>query len=599
VDIHIGQTEPAAAERDAVDGLLGAPAEPADRVGRKGSSARFRRALLLPGLHAINDRVGWISAGALNYLCERLCVPPAEAYGVASFYELFATEPRPARMLHVCDDIVCLASGAGGICERLERAGTTNWRRSQCLGQCDRAPAALVTQAGDRPRVKAVAPMRAQYVVAIAEGAEAFRLSSAPLPQAGDAGLRLLRRVGRIDPASLDEYRAHDGYAALRRALDIGPAAIVREVITSKLFGRGGAAFPTGRKWQAVAAQAQRPHYVVCNADESEPGTFKDRLLMEEDPFAIVEAMTIVAVAGGCEQGYVYVRGEYPLAYARLTHAIDAARAQGLLGVDVMGAGVRFDIDVRRGAGAYVCGEETALLNSLEGHRGEPRNRPPYPTEHGLFGKPTIVNNVETLANVPDIVRLGGAAFASIGTPDSAGTKLFSVCGHVARPGVYEVPLGFRLRELIALAGGVRAGGVLKAVLLGGAAGVFLTPDELDVALSLDGVRAVDAPLGSGAVAVFDNTTDLEAVVQRIAEFFRRESCGKCVPCRVGTVRQRETLRRLAERRPLVSVASERELLTDIGRAMRDASICGLGQSASSAVETALAKFALFARGQP
>lgn len=596
MDIHVGRAKPSETERDAVDALLGPPAQEG-RVALAGSSARSRRHLLLPGLHAIMDRVGWISAGALMYLCQRLDVPPADAYGVASFYELFATEPRPARMLHVCDDIVCLAAGANEICNELERSGTPNWRRSQCLGQCDRAPAALVTNAGDRPSVRTVAPLRARHLAAIAGGAEVITLSSVQLPQSGGAGLRLLRRVGRIDPGSLDEYQAQGGYAALRRALDIGPAAIISEVIASKLFGRGGAAFPTGRKWQAVAAQTERPHYVVCNADESEPGTFKDRILVEEDPYAIVEAMTIAAVAGGCEQGYAYVRGEYPHARAQLTGAIDAARARGLLGEDVMGSGMRFDIEVRRGGGAYVCGEETALFNSLEGQRGEPRNRPPFPTQHGLFGKPTIVNNVETFANVLDIVRLGGAAFAGVGTPDSTGTKLFSVCGHVMRPGVYEVPFGTSLRELIALAGGVRAGGLLKTVLLGGAAGVFLTPGELDVVLTPQALRAINAPLGSGAVVVFDDATDLEAVVQRIAEFFRRESCGKCVPCRVGTVRQREALARLAQRRPFVSSAAERELLGDIGQVMRDASICGLGQSASSAIESALAKFDLFAGG--
>jgi NADH-quinone oxidoreductase subunit F len=332
----------------------------------------------------------------------------------------------------------------------------------------------------------------------------------------------------------------------------------------------------------------------VCNADESEPGTFKDRILMEEDPFAVVEAMTIAAYAGGCERGFIYVRGEYPRALAALTTALDLARRHGLLGDDIMGRGVCFDIEILRGAGAYICGEETALFNSIEGYRGEPRNKPPFPVQKGLFGKPTIVNNVETLVNVLDIVEHGGAAYAALGTPDSTGTKLFCVSGNAARPGLYEVPFGVTLRALLDLAGGVRDGKRLQAVLLGGAAGAFVTPDELDTPLTFEGVRAVKATLGSGVAIVFDETVDLRAIVQRIASFFRDESCGQCVPCRVGTVRQEELLQRLAAGPSGEAAATDRRLLAEIGQVMRDASICGLGQTASSAIESAFAKFDIF-----
>ncbi len=281
-----------------------------------------------------------------------------------------------------------------------------------------------------------------------------------------------------MDPADLDDYRAHGGYTALRRAFALGPAGVIREVTDSGLLGRGGAAFPTGRKWQATASQPDHPHYLVCNADESEPGTFKDRVLMEGDPYALVEAMTIAAYATGARLGYLYLRGEYPRALERMEHAIAQARARGLLGDDVLGQGFSFDIEIRRGAGAYICGEETALFNSIEGYRGEPRSKPPFPVEKGLFGKPTVENNVETLVNVLPILTLGAPAYAAIGTRASTGPKLFCVSGSVARPGIYELPFGATLGELLTLAG-VRDG--LRAVLLGGAAGGFVRPDELDI----------------------------------------------------------------------------------------------------------------------
>ena len=356
----------------------------------------------------------------------------------------------------------------------------------------------------------------------------------------------------------------------------------------SHLLGRGGAAFPTGRKWAAVAAQRAAPHYTVCNADESEPGTFKDRVLMEEDPFAIVEAMTIEGFATGGQRGFLYLRAEYPLSAARMAHALAIARLAGYLGDDILGSGFSFDIEIRRGAGAYVCGEETALFNSIEGRRGEPRNKPPFPFEAGLFGQPTAVNNIETLVNIPSIVADGGTAFAAIGTEGSAGPKLFCLSGAVERPGVYEVEFGVTLGDLLDLAGGVADGRALKAVLLGGAAGTFVGPDAVDLPLTFEATRAAGATLGSGVILVYDETADLVGALLRIAAFFRDESCGQCVPCRIGTVRQEELLARLATRRPIGSATDELALLADLGRGMRDASICGLGQTASAAVESAI-----------
>jgi len=329
-----------------------------------------------------------------------------------------------------------------------------------------------------------------------------------------------------------------------------------------------------------VAGQTAQPHYVVCNADESEPGTFSNRVLMEGDPFAVVESIAIACLAVGATTAYIYIRGEYPDAERLVTEAIRQSRDAGLIG--------DLDIELRRGAGAYICGEETALFESIEGKRGEPRNKPPFPVEFGLFGKPTVINNVETLVNVPLIVLEGGEAFATIGTEGSTGPKLFCVSGNVARPGVYEVDFGATLRDLIELAGGVPGDRGIRAILLGGAAGVFVGPDVLDTPLTFEATRAIGATLGSGVIMVFDETVDLVDTLRRIAQFFRDESCGQCVPCRVGSVRQEELLARLAAGSRVRSRDAELSLLREIGQVMRDASICGLGQTASSAIESAL-----------
>ena len=569
MDLKIEGADPSDGERLAVDQLLGPPetgwdggARDVARDGRTALGGRQRsgqRDLLLPVLHAVQDRMGWISHGALNYICRRLSVPPAEAWGVATFYHLLATEPQPAAVAHVCDDIACRLHDVAGRLRECEQQGLAV-KRSPCLGQCDRGAATLVTKAGPTP--------------------QRFVTTPPPVaPQVGALGAsRLLRRIGRVDPTSLDAYRQHGGYTALTRAFEMGAAQVIAEVTASRLMGRGGAAFPTGRKWESVARETVRPHFVVCNADESEPGTFKDRVLMEHDPFAIVEAMTICGFATGAARGYIYIRGEYPEAERAITHAIAQALAAGWLGPNIARSGFAFDIDVRRGAGAYICGEETALFNSIEGKRGEPRSKPPFPAQAGLFGKPTVVNNVETLANIPDIVINGGAAYAKTGTPGSTGSRLFCLSGHVATPGIYEIECGRTLREAITLAGGVSNGRAIQAILLGGAAGTFVGPEALDMPLSFEGARARNATLGSGVIMVFDETADLRDTLVRIAEFFKHESCGQCVPCRIGTVRQLELLQGARAGLPLDA---------ELSQAMHDASICGLGQTASSAIESA------------
>jgi NADH-quinone oxidoreductase subunit F len=512
----------------------------------------------------------------MNYICDRLIVPPAEAFGVASFYALLSTEEKPPRMAHVCDDVCCRDIGGLEILETLgHRPDVTP---SPCLGQCDRGPAVFVQRAGETDLVLTHATV--DDVIAALDS-DHVPVAAVEIPQIGSDSLQLMRRVGIVDPGSLDDYRSTGGYTALAKALEMGSTAVIDEIKASNIRGRGGAAFPMGIKWDGVANSSVETRYLICNADESEPGTFKDRVLMEGDPFGLIESMTIAAVATGVTKGYVYIRAEYPVGQARVGAAIDAARNAGLLGDDILGSGQSFDLEVRSGAGAYICGEETALMESIEGNRGEPRNKPPFPTVEGLFGKPTIINNVETLMNVPDIINNGGAAFAAIGTEQSTGPKLFCLAGAIGVPGVYEVPFGTTLGELIEMAGGIQ--GELGGIMLGGAAGVFVGADHLDMPLTLEDARARNATLGSGVVMIFDSSTNFADILRRIAEFFRDESCGQCVPCRVGTVRQEELLAR-----HLNGAELEKDLLDELAMVMADASICGLGHTASGAIRSAL-----------
>ena len=592
MDYQFTHHTPTAAERGAIDAVLGPPVSvhagadertgADDHVAYGGlAAATQRRHLLLPVLNAVQGEIGWVSHGAINYLAQRIPVSPAEAYGVAQFYDLIATEPRPPRVANVCDDIGCKAAGVDPMIDelrdRLGRAGefgsAAAWVRSPCLGQCEKGSAAYIQIAGEEDIV--IAPATAHQVITALSAQEPRGSVAATPPRPGS-------RLLSTEAVTLQAHEEAGGLEALRTALGSHPSSIVDQVVASSLRGRGGAAFPAGIKWQAVAGEPG-PKYVVCNADESEPGTFKDRVLMEANPYRLIEAMTIAGYAVGATRGYLYIRGEYPIAHRRLATALDEMRSAGFLGGGIAGSEFSFDIELRKGAGAYICGEETALFNSIEGFRGEPRQKPPFPTVAGLFARPTLVNNVESLMNVPDIVLDGGEAFAAIGTTDSTGPKLFCVSGNVADPGVYETPFGMTTREVIGLAGGPV--GDLAAVLVGGAAGTFLTDAQLDVPLTFEDTRAAGIALGSGVVMAFNTDVDMAAIIRRIAHFFREESCGLCVPCRVGTVRQEESLIRLGEGAP---GDHELELLAQLDETLRDASICGLGQFASSAVQSAI-----------
>jgi NADH-quinone oxidoreductase subunit F len=543
------------------------------------------RDALLPVLWDVQTAFGYIDAEAVRAISHTLHVPEADIYGVISFYALFHDQPTGETIIRVCTDPSCALAGADSILDSLRsRLGlnggetTADGRytvlHTTCLGLCEHAPAALLSRRGVGEM--SYAPISdLDCLLSDCDRQRAVRIG-------GEHRVLLARAEGQRRQ-TLDEY---GDYSALRHALhDLTPDAVIAEVEASGLIGRGGAAFPTGTKWKFTRQAPGQPHYVVCNADESEPGTFKDRVLMEGQPHLLLEGMALCGYAVGAQKGYLFIRGEYPEATQRLQTALDEAQAAGFLGDHILGSGFSFHVEIRRGAGAYICGEETALFEAIEGKRGFPRMKPPFPTTHGLFGKPTAINNVETLCAALVVIERGAAWFRQYGTEKSTGTKLVSVSGHVNRPGVYEIAPGVTLRALLDQdCDGVV--GTLQTVLMGGAAGTFLTPDEIDVPLTFENLRAIGSTFGSGAIMVFNDTVDLRDVLRRLGRFFQHESCGKCFPCQLGTQRQMEILERLDA--PLLG---DLERLQDIGLTMTEASLCGLGQTAASAVLSALKKW--------
>jgi NADH-quinone oxidoreductase subunit F len=543
------------------------------------------RPALLPALHAAQQVQGWLSEAVATEVARALSVPLADVHGVIDFYEMLSRAPMGRTVARVCSAPSCALAGADALadalCRHLKVApgevsadGEFTVEHAPCLGLCDHAPALLFGETavarGDLRKAADICARGGERPISFV---------------AGDIRI-LTANCGQGRPTSFADYSSGGGYAGLKKALTMTPQDVLAEVKSAGLVGRGGAAFPTGIKWEGAANAAGQPKYIVCNADESEPGTFKDRILMEDDPHRTIEGIIIAAHAVGASRGYIYVRGEYPYAFKVMGDAVAEARQAGVLGENIFGSGLHFDIEMRLGAGAYICGEETALLESIEGKRGFPRTKPPFPTTHGLFGKPTVINNVETFCNVPLIVKQGAVEYRKIGTERSPGPKLFCLSGHIQRPGLYEVPFGVTLRHLLFdLAGGLNPGRKLQAVLMGGAAGAFATEKNLDVILSFENLTAAGLPLGSGAVMVFDDSADLRDMLRRLAHFFTDESCGKCYPCQLGTQRQFEILDRGAAGRFL---AGDRERLADVGSTMIDASLCGLGQTAATAVLSAM-----------
>jgi len=534
------------------------------------------RSGLLPALHAAQEYYGWLPQEVASEVAKNLTVPLADVHGVIEFYTMFYNEPVGKKMIRVCTDPACALKGADDLLDHLcshhgiepgqtTKDGARTIERSPCLGLCEHAPAVLFDE-------------EAETNVNLKTGA--YELGRPRSLVYGS--IRMLTKNCGDQTTSLQSYGE---YSALIKAKTMRPADVIAEIKASGLVGRGGAAFPTGIKWEGAANAPGDEKYIVCNADESEPGTFKDRVLLLDDPHSTIEGMCVTARAVGATKGYIYLRGEYPYIMPVLEDALSEARDAGYLG----GA---FDIEIRVGAGAYICGEETALFESIEGKRGFPRIKPPFPTTHGLFGKPTVINNVETLCNVPLIIKHGADEYRKIGTEKSPGPKLFCVSGDVEKPGLYEVPFGVTLRELLKMAGGVvsdlETDKRMQAVLFGGAAGAFATPEHLDVRLTFEDLRAAGLPLGSGVITVFDETRDLRDVLARLGKFFAHESCGKCYPCQLGTQRQMEILERIARGK---MKEGDAERLQDVGWTMIDSSLCGLGQTAATAVLSAMKEF--------
>lgn len=399
----------------------------------------------------------------------------------------------------------------------------------------------------------------------------------------------LTERCGKIDPASIDDYIDAGGYYALTKALQMTPRDVVEEVMVSKLRGRGGAGFPSGVKMEAVLLTDEHPKYLVCNADEGEPGNFKDKYLMENDPYQLIEGMTIAAYAMGMEKGFIYIRGEYNRPIGLIRNALKKAEEKGFLGKNILDSDFSFDVEIRSGAGAYICGEEFALIESLEGKAGRPRNKPPYPTISGIYNKPTLINNVETLSNLPHIIKDGAANFASIGTKTSSGTRLVSLSGNVNKKGVFEVPFGVSVRDIIeGLGEGVSGGREIKMVQIGGASGPCLPDNMLDIHLDYDVFARNGLSMGAGAVIVIDDRFDVLEIVRQIMKFFKHESCGKCTPCREGN---RQILRILYKFISFTADKSDLDLLETLSSVMAQTSFCGLGQAAPTALLSTLKYF--------
>jgi NADH-quinone oxidoreductase subunit F len=536
------------------------------------------RTMVLPALHKAQSFYGWLPQDAQELIAHELKIPLAEIHGVIEFYTMFYNKPIGRKTIRVCGDPACAMKGSERLLDHLcdhhkltpgatTQDGSITVEQAPCLGLCDHAPAILTSDDG-------------QWTIG---DDNLHRPSSLVYGQD-----RILTSNCGNGTTSLAQY---GDYPSLRKALTMSADAVIAEIKASGLVGRGGAAFPTGVKWEGARNAIGNEKYIVCNADESEPGTFKDRVLLIDDPHRMIEGMIIAAYAINSSRGFIYLRGEYPYIAPIIENALNEARKANLLGEKICGTNFSFDIELRIGAGAYICGEETALFESIEGKRGFPRVKPPFPVTNGLFDKPTVINNVETLCNVPLIIARGAKGYRAIGTEKSPGPKLFCVSGDVAKPGVYEIPFGMTLRELLKQADAGTDDQTekrIRAILFGGAAGAFATMDHLDVKLTFEDLRAAGLPLGSGVVMVFDETRDLREVLVQLAHFFAHESCGKCFPCQLGTQRQLEILENNLHGK---FKRGDKEALSDICFAMTKASLCGLGQTAGSAVMSAMSLF--------
>jgi formate dehydrogenase beta subunit len=540
--------------------------------GVEARAGKFPGPSLIPALHAIQERVGWLPREELETLAREVRRPLYEIEGLISFYPHFRTEPPKKASLRVCHDLSCWLRGSdqalAALRERYGEDPDVEVLEVSCLGRCDQAPAVAV---GEHPGTAADA---AQRVSAALDG-------GLPEPQV------VTYSAGA--PWPNDPYGpGHERYQVLRAVLagQRDPGELIATLTESGLRGMGGAGFPAGRKWGLVAAQEASPKYVICNADESEPGTFKDRQILAEQPHLVLEGMLLGMLAVGAQEGWVFIRHEYGPEEAMIRREIAWLRAAGLAGEDVAGTGRRLSVEVFTSPGGYILGEESALIECMEGHRGEPRNKPPFPGTYGLWGMPTLMNSVETFAHVPVIMQRGAGWWHEQGASGHSGLKFFAVSGDVERPGVYCVPMGSTARQLLELAGGVAGGRPLAAIQPGGASSNFLRADQIDIPLDFDALAKAGSMLGSGALVVLAEGSNLLGAATNVLRFFRDESCGKCVPCRVGSAKAHQILSDV-----LAADGGPADVDDRIGlleETMRKTSICGLGQVALGPVLSVL-----------
>lgn len=537
----------------------------------------------------LQDEFGAVTPQMVGDIARSLEIPAERAYGIASFYSLInlthsATIPEKTIPIRICDGPVCWLKGTSAIRQAIEEASSNygvayRIERTSCLGLCDRAPSALIgeDQAG---------PLDQYQAADILSG---MRGTTTDYSQSRAGEVRIMMaKAGLVDPDNLSSALEHGAYCGLGQILGKDPESIVREIESSGLTGRGGAGFPVGRKWRFVMSAPKSPKFVICNADESEPLIFKDRVLIDTNPHQILEGMAIAGYACGANTGYIYIRGEYASQARRLELAITQAEAAGWLGDNIQGSNFSFHVHVHRGAGAYICGEETALIESLEGKRGEPRKRPPYPPTAGFQQLPTLVNNIETYAAVPAIVCNGAAWYRGITNYTVPGTKMYMLLGHVQRPGLFEAPFGLTLHQLIEdFGGGMRPGSQFHFALCGGAAGTISGADLLDIPIDY-GSASKGISLGAGSFLICDQTVSPVAMARELVHFFKMESCGKCTPCRIGTVEAHDILTRLAGGQ---GMAGDVETLLNLVQVMQTASFCGLGQSVIIPVKSAFQQF--------
>ncbi len=559
------------------------------------------RSALIPSLLFAQDELGYISDDLIDYLAGELNLRRVQIEETIGYYSMLRRRPAGKHHVQVCTNVACQLRGGYDVLDHVKKRcgvpaktptadGVFSWEEVECIGACTGAPAVQVNYDFYE---NLTVPQAAKLMDELQAGRK-----PPPVPyisgvqkEPHPAEVRVIsRRFGLPNSPSIDTYLAHEGYQALRKALgQMAPEQIIDEVKRSNLRGRGGAGFPAGMKWSFVPKDANKPKYIIANADESEPGTCKDRPLMELDPHQLIEGMIIAGRAVGAHQGYIYIRGEYRYVMEILDRAIAEAYERGYLGKDILGSGFRFDLCSHTGAGAYECGEESALMESLEGKRGYPRIRPPFPAVVGLYACPTVINNVETLSSVPAIILKGGEWYANLGTPKNGGTRLFCIAGHVNRPGIFELPMGFPLRRMIEeCAGGIPGGKKVKAIIPGGSSTPVLTADQLDTPMDFDSVAKAGSMLGSGGVMVMDEDTCMVEVAQRIMHFYAHESCGWCIPCREGTAWLRKMLDRFHSGggRP-----SDIAQIGELAHNMLGKTFCPLGDAAAMPTISIVNKF--------